>query len=96
LARRASPLEACHAREVVDLAFALRGTPDTIDTDQGSHFTASEFIGVVLTQGCHLSMANRHGAWRDNAHTESFLNFLMSKAPSQPGQRHYPARAVLR
>jgi len=59
-------LEACHAREVVELAFARWGTPDIVNTDQGSQFTATEFTDVVLAQGCQLSMDGR-GAWRDEA-----------------------------
>jgi putative transposase len=29
----ATTLEACHPREVIDLACARRGTPDTVNTD---------------------------------------------------------------
>jgi putative transposase len=36
-------LEACHAREVIDAAFARYGTPDIVNTDQGSQFTAETF-----------------------------------------------------
>jgi putative transposase len=62
-------LEACHAREVIELAFARWGTPDIVNTDQGSQFTATEFTDVVLAQGCQLSMDGR-GAWRDNVFVE--------------------------
>ena len=62
-------LEACHAREVIELAFARWGTPEIVNTDQGSQFTASEFTGAVLAQGCQLSMDGR-GAWRDNVFVE--------------------------
>ena len=31
-------LEACHAREVIDAAFARHGTPEIVNTDQGSQF----------------------------------------------------------
>ena len=62
-------LEACHAREVIELAFARWGTPDIVNTDQGSQFTATEFTDVVLGQGCQLSMDGR-GAWRDNVFVE--------------------------
>ena len=65
----ASTLEACHAREVIELAFARWGTPDIVNTDQGSQFTASEFTDAVLAQGCELSMDGR-GAWRDNVFVE--------------------------
>ena len=62
-------LEACHAREVIEQAFARWGTPEIINTDQGSQFTATEFTDAVLGQGCQLSMDGR-GAWRDNVFVE--------------------------
>jgi putative transposase len=62
-------LEACHAKEVLEQAFARFGTPNIVNTDQGSQFTASEFTDVVLAKGCKLSMDGR-GAWRDNVFVE--------------------------
>ena len=62
-------LEACHAREVIEQAFARHGTPDIVNTDQGSQFTATEFTQPVLDRGCQLSMDGR-GAWRDNVFVE--------------------------
>ena len=62
-------LEACHAREVIEQAFARWGLPEIVNTDQGSQFTATEFTDVVLAQGCQLSMDGR-GAWRDNVFVE--------------------------
>lgn len=62
-------LEACHAREVIEQAFARYGTPEIVNTDQGSQFTAEEFTRVVLDKGCKLSMDGR-GAWRDNVFVE--------------------------
>lgn len=62
-------LEACHAREVIDAAFARYGTPEIVNTDQGSQFTAETFTAAVLAQGCKLSMDGR-GAWRDNVFVE--------------------------
>ena len=62
-------LEACHAREIIEQAFAQYGTPEIVNTDQGSQFTATEFTDVVLAQGCKLSMDGR-GAWRDNVFVE--------------------------
>ena len=62
-------LEACHAREIIEQAFAKYGTPEIVNTDQGSQFTAEEFTGVVLGAGCKLSMDGR-GAWRDNVFVE--------------------------
>ena len=62
-------LEAVHAKEVIEQAFAKYGAPEIVNTDQGSQFTAEEFTRVVLTQGCKLSMDGR-GAWRDNVFVE--------------------------
>ena len=45
------------------------GTPEIVNTDQGSQFTASEFANTVLKQGAKLSMDGR-GAWRDNVFVE--------------------------
>jgi len=62
-------LEACHAREIMAEAFTRFGTPEIVNTDQGSQFTADEFTEVVLAKGCKLSMDGR-GSWRDNVFVE--------------------------
>ena len=62
-------LEACHAAEILQEAFAKYGTPEIVNTDQGSQFTACEFTTVVLDRGCKLSMDGK-GAWRDNVFVE--------------------------
>lgn len=62
-------LEAVHAKEVIEQAFARYGAPEIVNTDQGSQFTAEEFTSVVLAKGCKLSMDGR-GAWRDNVFVE--------------------------
>ena len=62
-------LEAVHAKEVIEQALARYGTPEIVNTDQGSQFTAEEFTSVVLAKGCKLSMDGR-GAWRDNVFVE--------------------------
>ena len=67
--RVAITLEAIHAKEVIEQALARYGTPEIINTDQGSQFTAEEFTSVVLAAGCRLSMDGR-GAWRDNVFVE--------------------------
>ena len=45
------------------------GTPEIVNTDQGSQFTADEFVKAVENRGCELSMDGR-GAWRDNVSVE--------------------------
>lgn len=62
-------MEACHAAEIMAEAFARYGTPEIVNTDQGSQFTAEEFTKLVLAQGCKLSMDGR-GSWRDNVFVE--------------------------
>jgi putative transposase len=62
-------LEACHAVEIIEEAFARFGPPEIGNTDQGSEFTASDFTDAVLNKGCKLSMDGR-GAWRDNFFVE--------------------------
>jgi len=37
-------LEACHAVDVLQEAFHRYGTPEIVNTDQGSQFTAIEFV----------------------------------------------------
>ena len=56
-------LEACHAVEIIEDAFARFGLPEIVNTDRGGQFTASDFTDAVLSKGCKLSMDGR-GAWR--------------------------------
>ena len=65
----ATTLEATHAVEIMEQAYARYGTPDIVNTDQGSQFTAEEFTDVVLSRGVKLSMDGK-GAWRDNVLVE--------------------------
>ena len=65
-------LEACHATEILEQAFARFGVPEIINTDQGSQFTANTFTEAVLSRGCKLSMDGR-GAWRDNVFNRTEL-----------------------
>lgn len=55
-------LEACHAAEIIDAAFARHVTPQTMNTDQGSQFTAEEFTKPLLKHVISLSkMAEGRG-----------------------------------
>jgi putative transposase len=67
--KTATTLEAHHAVEIIEQAFAKFGLPDIVNTDQGSQFTADEFARAVLDKGVKLSMDGR-GAWRDNVFVE--------------------------
>ncbi len=68
-AKVAITLEAENAVDVLKEAFRKYGTPEIINTDQGSQFTAQVFVETVKNQGCRLSMDGR-GAWRDNVFVE--------------------------
>ena len=67
--KTATTLEAHHAVEIIEQAFARFGIPEIVNTDQGSQFTAEEFTSAVLGRGIKLSMDGR-GAWRDNVFVE--------------------------
>lgn len=67
--RVAISLEAVHAKEVVHEALNRYGRPEIVSTDQGSQFTAHEFVDAVLSSEAKLSMDGR-GAWRDNVFVE--------------------------
>ncbi len=67
--RVAITLEAVHAVEALEDAFARYGHPDIVNTDQGSQFTAGAFTEAVLGRGIRLSMDGK-GAWRDNVFVE--------------------------
>jgi putative transposase len=68
-AKLAITLEACHAVDVLQEALTRHGAPEIVNTDQGSQFTAEEFVRAVHDRGCRLSMDGR-GAWRDNVFVE--------------------------
>ncbi len=53
-------LEACHAREVIEQAFARWGTPEIVNTDQGSQFTADR----VHRRGAGQGLPAQHGRAR--------------------------------
>lgn len=67
--RTATTLEAVHAVEVLEEAYVKFGKPEIVNTDQGSQFTAQDFVDAVVSQGIKLSMDGR-GAWRDNVFVE--------------------------
>jgi putative transposase len=68
-AKVAITLETCHAVDVLQEAFTRHGTPEMVNTDQGSQFSAQAFVHAVKEQGCKFSMDGR-GAWRDNVFVE--------------------------
>jgi Transposase and inactivated derivatives len=70
LAHRVSiTMEADFCVEALQEALAKYGPPEIMNTDQGSQFTGSEFIGVLREHGIAISMDGR-GQWRDNVFVE--------------------------
>ena len=69
--RVAITLEAIHANEVIQQALAKYGMPEIVNTDQGSQFTALEFVEAITKRNVKLSMDGK-GAWRDNVFVERF------------------------
>jgi putative transposase len=62
-------MEAAFCVETLEDALARHGKPDIFNTDQGSQFTGSAFIGVLATHDIAISMDGK-GAWRDNVFVE--------------------------
>jgi putative transposase len=67
--RVAITLEAVNAVDALQEAYGRFGKPEIVNTDQGSQFTAQEFVDAVLGNEVKLSMDGR-GAWRDNVFVE--------------------------
>ena len=64
-------LERCHAREEIEQAFAPHDSARMVNTDQGSQFTATEFIEIVFPLACTFSMDGR-GGWHGNVFVKRF------------------------
>jgi putative transposase len=59
--------EACV--EALEEAVLRFGAPEIMNTDQGSQFTSSAFISVLVENGIAISMDGK-GCWRDNVFVE--------------------------
>ena len=55
--------------DALEEAIMKYGAPDIMNTDQGSQFTSSDFIGLVKRHGIQISMDGK-GCWRDNVFVE--------------------------
>ena len=55
--------------EALEEAIVKYGTPEIMNTDQGSQFTSADFIGVLETNKIRISMDGK-GCWRDNVFVE--------------------------
>lgn len=67
--RLSNSLTADFCVEALEEAIARYGWPEIFNTDQGSQFTAMDFVGVLKRHEIRISMDGR-GAWRDNVFVE--------------------------
>ena len=68
-------MDASFCVEALEEAFAHHGVPEIINTDQGSQFTAMEWIEAVKTAGSRVSMDSK-GRWMDNVFIERLWRSL--------------------
>lgn len=55
--------------ETVEEAISRYGTPEIMNTDQGSQFTSQAFVGLLKGHDIQISMDGK-GSWRDNVFIE--------------------------
>lgn len=55
--------------EAVEEAIARYGTPEILNTDQGSQFTSADFVSLLQRHQIRISMDGK-GCWRDNVFVE--------------------------
>jgi putative transposase len=67
--RLSNTMTADFCLDALDSAIRDCGLPEILNTDQGSQFTGTAFVGVVQQHGIQLSMDGK-GAWRDNLFIE--------------------------
>ena len=76
LAHRVSvTMEADFCVEALREATARYGSPEIVNTDQGSRFSSAEFVAEVKRIGVRQSMDGR-GCWRDNVFVERLWRSL--------------------
>ena len=69
--RLSNTLTADFCVEALEEAIKRHGKPEIVNTDQGSQFTGTEFIGKLHEHGIAISMDGK-GCWRDNVFIERF------------------------
>lgn len=62
-------MDAHFCLEAVEDAIAQYGTPEIMNTDQGSQFTSQAFVGLMKKHDIRISMDGK-GSWRDNVFVE--------------------------
>lgn len=73
--RLSNTLTADFCVEALEEAIGRYGTPEIVNTDQGSQFTSSAFVETVHRHGIALSMDGK-GSWKDNVFIERFWRTL--------------------
>lgn len=71
-------LAADAAVDALKEAIARYGVPEIMNTDQGSQFTASDFIDVLREHDIRISMDGK-GCWRDKAYVSHCTSFARSE-----------------
>jgi putative transposase len=84
--------------EAVEEALRRYGKPEIFNTDQGSQFTSTEFVGLLQGQGIRISMDGK-GRWVDNVfierlwksvkYEEVYLHAYNSVAEARQGLQRY-------
>ena len=72
---KSNTLDAGFCVEAYEEAVSLYGSPEIINTDQGSQFASDAFVAAVAASGARLSMDGK-GAWTDNIFIERFWRSL--------------------
>ncbi len=67
--RVSNTMDVSFCLDAVEEAIQKYGTPDIMNTDQGSQFTGDAFIGLLKDNEIQISMDGK-GAWRDNVFVE--------------------------
>ena len=75
--RLSNSLAADPCVEALEEAILKYGPPEIMNTDQGSQFTSSAFIGLLQQQGIQASMDGQ-GCWRDNVFVERLWKSVKS------------------
>ncbi len=73
--RLSNTMDTTFCTEALEEAIAAYGKPEIFNTDQGSQFTAFEWINILKENGILVSMDGR-ARWRDNIYIERFWRSL--------------------
>ena len=99
LSWRLSPtLDLAFCLDALREALAVYGTPEIFNTDQGSHFTAADWVDLLTDRGVTISMDGKGRAidnvfierfWRSLKYEYVFLHPLEDGAEPKAGLRTY-------